>query len=223
VGKSEPSLQFERDYFSYLNYSTKGLLIARHVLESLKWASKTLNQNLLSGSGKSALDVGCAFGYGVGALCSLGYETWGTDISSFGQMQAKKHLSDNDFVVCDAQTNLPFSKKFNLVTCFEVLEHLENPTQALQNLYEASDGVVVCTTPNKTVEQIFKKLARGFDKTHINVKKPSEWKELIRKTIPCSRVEVECFMDSSFQFSNASFYKSLKLPFGMETRIIITR
>jgi 2-polyprenyl-3-methyl-5-hydroxy-6-metoxy-1,4-benzoquinol methylase len=216
-------LQFEKDYFSYLNYSKKGQLIARHVIESLKWASKTLNRDLLGGSGKSALDVGCAFGYGVGALRSLGYEAWGTDISSFGQMRAKKHLSDNDFVICDAQTNLPFSKRFDLVTCFEVLEHLESPARALQSLYEASDSVIVCTTPNKSVEQIFKKLSRGFDKTHINVKTPSEWEKLIRKTINCSRIEVECFVDSSFQFFNASFYKSLKLPFGMETRIIITK
>ena len=223
AGKSEPNLQFEKDYFSYLNYSTKGPLIARHVLESLKWASRTLNQDLLNGSGKSALDVGCAFGYGVGTLCSLGYEAWGTDVSFYGQMQAKKRLSESDFVACDAQTSLPFSKQFDLITCFEVLEHLENPARALRNLSAASNSVVLCTTPNKNVEQSFKKISPGFDKTHINVKTPSEWKKLIRETINCSRVVVECFVDSSFQFSNASFYKSLKLPFGMETRIIITK
>jgi 2-polyprenyl-3-methyl-5-hydroxy-6-metoxy-1,4-benzoquinol methylase len=223
MGKSEPSLQFEKDYFTHLSYSTKGQLIARHVLESLKWASRTLNKDLLNGSGKSALDVGCAFGYGVGALSSLGYVALGSDISSYGQMQAKKRLKGNDFVVCDAQASLPFSEQFDLVTCFEVLEHLQNPARALQNLYAASNNVVVCTTPNKTVEQIFKRIARSFDKTHINVKTPSQWEKLIRETVNCSRVDVECFVDSSFQLLNVPFYKSLKLPFGMETRIIITK
>lgn len=222
-GKSEPSLQFEKDYFTYLNYSTKGQLIARHVLESLRWASKVLNQNLLSGSGKTALDVGCAFGYGIGALHSLGYEAWGTDISAYGLAQAKKHVNENVFVVCDAQHSLPFTKRFDLVTCFEVLEHLENPARALENLYDVSGDVVLCTTPNKTVEQFFRKLARNFDKTHINVKTPHEWEALIRETIDCKRVKIECFVDSSFQFANTSFYKSLKLPFGMETRIIIKK
>ena len=189
----------------------------------MRWASKVLHQDLLSGAGKCALDVGCAFGYGVGVLRSLGYEACGTDISSYGLRQGKKRLSENVFVVCDAQQSLPFKKRFDLVTCFEVLEHLENPARALENLYEASSDVVVCTTPNKTVEQIFKKLVRGFDKTHINVKTPSEWKALIRDTLDCKCVEVECFVDSSFQVANALFYKSLKLPFGMETRIIMTK
>jgi 2-polyprenyl-3-methyl-5-hydroxy-6-metoxy-1,4-benzoquinol methylase len=222
-GKSEPSLQFEKDYFSYLNYSTKGKLIAHHVLESLRWASKVLNQDLLKGAGKSALDVGCAFGYGVGALRSLGYEAWGTDISSYGLTQARKNVNEGVFLVCDVQHKLPFAKRFDVVTCFEVLEHLENPAMALRNLCEASDNVVLCTTPNKTVEQFFKKLVRNFDKTHINVKTPHEWEALIRETIDCKRVKIECFVDSSFQFANTSFYKSLKLPFGMETRIIIKK
>jgi 2-polyprenyl-3-methyl-5-hydroxy-6-metoxy-1,4-benzoquinol methylase len=222
-GKSETSLEFEKDYFSYLNYSMRGQLIARHVLESLRWASEVLKRDLLSGSGKSALDVGCAFGYGVGTLHSLGYEAWGTDISSFGLTQAKQHANDSGFVVCDAQHSLPFTKRFDVVTCFEVLEHLENPQEALRNLYEASSGIILCTTPNKTVEQVFKKLARNFDKTHINVKTPSEWTKLSRETLNCWRVEVECFVDSSFQVGNASFYKSLKLPFGMETRIIMQK
>ncbi len=207
----------------YLNYSQKGHLIARHVLESLRWASSVLNQDLLNGVGKSALDVGCAFGYGVDVLNSLGYEALGTDISSYGLKQAKRYVKDNVFVVCDAEKSIPFTKRFDLVTCFEVLEHLPNPERALWNLYEASSDVVLCTTPNKTVEQVFKKLARNFDKTHINVKTPSEWDALIRRNLNCKRVVIESFVDSSFQFGNASFYKSFKLPFGMETRIAIEK
>jgi 2-polyprenyl-3-methyl-5-hydroxy-6-metoxy-1,4-benzoquinol methylase len=221
--KSDLKLQFQKNYFDHLQYSRKGQLIGRHVFESLKWASKVLNRDLLNGAKKSALDVGCAFGYGVNVLRSLGYDAWGTDISKYGLVQGKNRLNGNVFVVCDAQQNLPFTKRFDLVTCFEVLEHLENPSKALQNIFKASDGVVLCTTPNKTVEQIFKKITKGFDKTHISVKTPSEWEKLICKTLECGFVEIQCFVDSSFQVANASFYKSLKLPFGMETRILMTK
>jgi 2-polyprenyl-3-methyl-5-hydroxy-6-metoxy-1,4-benzoquinol methylase len=216
-------LQFEKDYFSYLKYSQKGQLIASHVHECLRWASRVLNQDLLSGKNKTALDVGCAFGYGVGVMRSLGYDTWGTDISRHALIQGKKRLNENVFVACDAQQGLPFNKKFDLVTCFEVLEHLGNPTTALQNMYDLADGIILCTTPNKNVERVVKRILRGYDKTHINVKAPGEWKDLIRKTLKCRRVEIQCFVDSSFQIANASLYKSLKLPFGMETRIIIAR
>ena len=217
------SLEFKENYFNYLKYSRKEILISRHVHESLKWASKVLHRDLLDGTKKSALDVGCAFGYGVNLLRSLGYDAWGIDVSSYSLVQGKKRLNENMFVACDTQESLPFKKKFDLVTCFEVLEHLNDPSRALQNMYDSTDGVVLCTTPNKTVEKIVKRILKGFawDKTHINVKTPSEWEELIRRTLKCRFVEIQCFVDSSFQVANASFYKSVKLPFGMETRIII--
>ena len=196
-------------------------MISRHVFESLKWASKVLHIDLLDGTKKSALDVGCAFGYGVNLLHSLGYDAWGIDVSSYGLVLGKERLKENMFVICDSQEHLPFKKKFDLITCFEVLEHLKNPSRALQNMYDSSGGILLCTTPNKTFEKIVKKILKGFDKTHINVKTPAEWEELIRRTLKCRFVEIQCFVDSSFQIANASFYKSVKLPFGMETRIII--
>jgi len=216
-------LQFEKDYFDYLNYSQKEQMIKRHVLESLKWASKILHRDLLDGTGRTALDVGCAFGYGVNLLRSFGYDAFGTDISSYGLIQGKERLRENGFVVCDVQEGLPFSEKFDLVTCFEVLEHLKNPLSALQNMYESCNDVLLFTTPNKTTERIFKKMSRGFDKTHINVKTPSEWSEQIRNRLNCSFIRVDCFADSNFQVGNALLFKSFKVPFGMETRIIVKK
>lgn len=216
-------MQFEKDYFNYLKYSQKEQMIKRHVLESLKWASKILQRDLLNGSGKRALDVGCAFGYGVSLLRSLGYDAFGTDISSYGLKQGKATLGENVFVVCDVQESLPFKGQFDLVTCFEVLEHLKNPLSAVQNMHESCKDVLVFTTPNKTTERIFKKLSRGFDKTHINVKTPSEWSEQIRRRLNCSFIKVDCFSDSNFTVGNALLFKSFKLPFGMETRIIMKK
>ncbi|HLN46418.1 MAG: class I SAM-dependent methyltransferase [Chloroflexota bacterium] len=177
----------------------------------------------MRGTNKTSLDVGCAFGYGVHLMHQLGYDAWGVDISRHALVQGRKRLTDNVFVVCDSQKSLPFNEKFNLVTCFEVLEHLRNPENALQNMYNVSDSVILCTTPNKTIEKIMKKILRRYDRTHVNVKTPAEWESLIRKTLPCKFMKIECFMDSSFQFVNTSFYKSLRLPFGMETRIIIVK
>jgi len=198
-------------------------LIANHVFESLKWASNVLHLDLLDGHGKNALDVGCAFGYGVNLLQSLGYDSLGVDVSSYGLMKGKQRMRDCKFVVCDAQSSLPFTKKFSLVTCFEVLEHLEDPSGALRNMFDSSEGIVLCTTPNKTFEKIVKRILKDFDRTHINVKTPPEWESLIRKTLKCKVVEIQSFVDMSFKVANAALYKSFKLPFGMETRIVIGR
>lgn len=216
-------LQFDEEYFRSLKYFRKERLIKRFVLESLKWGSKVSHIDLLEGKGRSALDVGCAFGYGVSLFNSLDYDALGTDISPYSLRQAKKKISKNDFVVCDVQENLPFKKKFDLITCFEVLEHLKNPVRALQNMYNTCDGVILCTTPNKPIERIVKKVMKDFDKTHVNVKTPLEWEKQLCRIFNYSFIKIECFVDLSFQIDNTLFFKPLKLPFGMTTRMLIKK
>src|SRR5665647_3833976 len=96
---------FEQDYFNGRKYSLKKELVKRHVLEVLRWASKTMDEDLLNGNGRRALDVGCAYGYTSRVLADLGYETFGVDISTYGTKEAKP-LSSSQFLVCDAQTNI---------------------------------------------------------------------------------------------------------------------
>ena len=111
MGKQvESSLQFEKDYFSDRKYALKKELVKRHVLEVVTWASKFSGSNLLEGTGKKALDVGCAYGYSSNALESLGYETVGVDVSAWGVKQAKGNAKGS-FVVCDAQSRLPFRNR----------------------------------------------------------------------------------------------------------------
>ena len=110
-----------------------------------------------------------------GCSTSLGYETVGVDVSAWGTKQAKSILG-SEFLVCDVQTPLPFeADKFDLVTCFDVLEHLPNPEKALSNMFDVCKGALVCTTPNKKVEKPIRKLMRDYDETHISVKSPADW------------------------------------------------
>ncbi|MEM3577072.1 MAG: class I SAM-dependent methyltransferase [Candidatus Bathyarchaeia archaeon] len=221
--ETETLRKFGEEYFAHLKYPKREKAIKSHVLELLRWGSKNLGLNLLDGSGKSALDVGCAFGYGVSLLASLGYEAVGVDVSKFGVRQAKKRNRANDFAICDVQWNLPFKRKFDLVICLEVLEHLQNPLLALQNMYDVCDDIILCTTPNKTVERIVKKILKDFDKTHVNVKTPSEWERQIKNALGDSLVKVECFVDFTFSVADRLFFKSFRLPFGMDTRILIKK
>ena len=221
--ETETLRKFGEEYFAYLKYSKREKAIKSHLLELLKWGSKNSGLNLLDGSGKSALDVGCAFGYGVSLLESLGYETIGVDVSRFGVRQAKKMMTANEFVVCDVQRNLPFKKKFDLVICLEVLEHLQDPLKALQNMYDVCEGIILCTTPNKTVEKIVRRMLRDFDETHINTKAPNEWKNLISSIFKDSFVKVECFVDTTFSIASKCFFRSFKLPLGIDTRILIKK
>lgn len=59
---------------------------------------------------------------------------------------------------------------------FDVIEHLDKPEEALKNSYEIlkKGGVLILTTPND-----YKHMSN--DPTHINVKKPQDWRNIIRK------------------------------------------
>lgn len=217
-------MQFEKEYFKNFEYSQRELLIKRHVMEVLRWGSRFSNSNLLNGRGKRALDVGCAYGYAIDLLKSLDYDSYGVDISKYSIEQAKKKIPTADFAVCDVQRSLPFKNRlFDLITCFEVLEHLTNPLQAIKNMYGSCRGTMIYTTPNKVVEKPIKKILRDFDKTHINVKTPQEWEKCLHENLQCSTVKVEPFFDANLRVRDKLlFFKSLKIPyFGLDIRILI--
>ncbi|MEM2226101.1 MAG: class I SAM-dependent methyltransferase, partial [Candidatus Bathyarchaeia archaeon] len=124
---------YEEDYFygrgkfGYFGYRhrLKGA-IQRHYLNILKWANRRSPWNVLEGNGKSALDIGCAYGFVVELLRKLGYDAKGIDLSRHAVRNHKGLMSDLDLIIGDAQ-ELPFRREsFDLITCFETLEHLPN-------------------------------------------------------------------------------------------------
>ncbi len=74
---------------------------------------------------------------------------------------------------------------FDVVTCFDVLEHIERPAEFLEKAkrYLRPGGLVVFTTPNKELPYRMRSIPLiGFpdtNPTHINVHPPSYWKRLV--------------------------------------------
>jgi 2-polyprenyl-3-methyl-5-hydroxy-6-metoxy-1,4-benzoquinol methylase len=212
---------FGKDYFEGNGYSRKERVIKRHVFEALKWASPIVGEDLLNGRRKTALDVGCACGYTSAVLEGLGYETVSVDVSNWGLKKAKD-VTRGDLLMCDAQVGLPFkSKSFDVVACFDVLEHLENPERAFQWMLEACRGTLVCTTPNKAVEKAIRRFTGDYDETHISTRKASEWDRLVKNAVHPNLCKVESFLDLTGNFAGKRFFfRSLRIPkFGLTVRI----
>lgn len=216
-------MQFTEEYFKGFKYSKRELLIKRHALETLKWASKVSKFELLNGQGKTALDIGCAYGYAVDILSSLGYDVYGVDISKYGVKKAKK-LFSADFLVSDVQKGLPFkNSSFDLITCFEVLEHLTNPLLAIRDMFALCKGIIVCTTPNRFVEKPIKMAVRDFDRTHVYVRTEGEWRKYIEK-LNSAFFRIEAFFDASLRVRDKLLFKSFHIPyFGLDLRILIKK
>jgi 2-polyprenyl-3-methyl-5-hydroxy-6-metoxy-1,4-benzoquinol methylase len=216
-------MQFEKDYFESNRYTLKEKMIKRHVFEVLKWASAVVGENLLKGAGKTALDIGCACGYTSTALEELGYATCSIDVSRWGLQQAKK-ITHGNLLLCDAQTLLPFkNRSFDVVTCFDVLEHLKYPEKSFQQMLRACCGSLVCTTPNRAVDRPIRKITRDYDETHINTRYASDWRRSLMNATQAKLIKVDTFLDLSAKLTDKRFFfKSLRLPkFGLTVRIAV--
>jgi SAM-dependent methyltransferase len=84
---------------------------------------------------KTALDMGCGVGYFSEMLRDLGLQVTAADARSENIAEARKRHRDVDFRVADAEDpSLGSLGKFDLVVCFGLLYHLENPLRAIRNL-----------------------------------------------------------------------------------------
>jgi SAM-dependent methyltransferase len=113
----------------------------------------------------TVLDAGCAMGFLVEALRAQGVEAWGVDVSDYAISQV--HPSVRAFCAVGSIT-APFERTYDLITCIEVLEHLDKAEgqRAIENLCCHTDDVLFSSTPHDFTEA-----------THFNVQPPEYWAE----------------------------------------------
>jgi len=83
----------------------------------------------------TAVDVGCGVGYFSNVLHSLGLNVLGLDAREQNVLEARHRYPHIRFEVMNAEDSraLQFGQ-FDLVFCFGLLYHLENPFQVIRNL-----------------------------------------------------------------------------------------
>jgi len=104
-------------------------------------------------AGRLVLDVGSGCGYGTFHLAAAGAR-WalGIDVSPEAVIysRASYRRPNLQFAVMDA-SRLCLGVPFDLVTCFELIEHVEDAEAVLAGVHQVLDerGVFVVSTPNK--------------------------------------------------------------------------
>lgn len=115
--------------------------------EYFHWLKRKLSEFELTGD--TYLDIGCGDGFITSSLSNR-FETYGIDISNEALKQATKLGIKTELV------DLNYSKLkykddfFDLVTCFEVLEHVFSPIEILAEIKRVlkPQGVLVISVPN---------------------------------------------------------------------------
>ncbi|TWJ09236.1 bifunctional 2-polyprenyl-6-hydroxyphenol methylase/3-demethylubiquinol 3-O-methyltransferase UbiG [Altererythrobacter ishigakiensis] len=105
-------------------------------------------------NGKSTLDVGCGAGLVCEPMARLGADVTGVDASAenIGVASAHAEASGLDIrYMAGELANLNLGA-FDLVTCFEVIEHVANKAAFLAQLAASlkPGGLLVMSTPNRT-------------------------------------------------------------------------
>ncbi len=118
----------------------------------------------------SALDAGCAVGFLVKALQDRGVDAEGVDVSDFAIAQVPAEIRSRCRV---GSITEELGRDYDLVTCIEVLEHLEpaEAPAAVANLCRHGRAVLFSSTPDH------------FDEvTHVNVRPSWYWASLFARS-----------------------------------------
>jgi 2-polyprenyl-3-methyl-5-hydroxy-6-metoxy-1,4-benzoquinol methylase len=170
---------FDRDYYSR---------IYRHRRWRHRGDHPTLYRSIIrllrsSGSGARLLDVGC----GEGQLLRRAqkyFDVHGVDVSEAG-VEAARDALGRDVAEVASATALPFADgAFDVVTCLDVLEHIDDPLVPLREISRvlAHGGTFLFSTPNPSSLGHRLKGERSFiyrDDSHVSVLPPAQWRATV--------------------------------------------
>lgn len=127
--------------------------IADHIISDLKPAT--------------SLDAGCAIGLLVEQLRNRGVDASGVDISDYANAQMPDEVREHCWV---ASLTEPIDRRFDLVTCVEVVEHMPpaDVRAAIATICSVTDQVLLSSSPYDYGEP-----------THLNVQPPEYWSSLM--------------------------------------------
>ncbi|HEY1360067.1 MAG TPA: class I SAM-dependent methyltransferase [Thermoleophilaceae bacterium] len=140
-----------RDY-GYTDYRGD----AEHWLRTYRRRAAVLPDELRPGA--RILDVGCAAGFFLQVMHERGFDVRGVEISASIAAEARARLGDERIHVGDLDDAPHGEGEFDLVSFWDVVEHLPDPIAALQTARRlvASDGWLLVETQN--VESRFARL-----------------------------------------------------------------
>ena len=186
-------------------------------LEYLK--RNNLNQSL---NGLSILDVGCGGGILCEPLSRLGAEVTGIDTNEKAIKVAKEHARIKNLKINYIHGELSKIEKcsFDIVTCMEVLEHLENINQiiSISNDILKKNGVFFGSTINKTLTSYLLAILFAENVLQIVPRGTHEWKKFLKPNFVKKKFLENGFNDFQIQGVNYNPFKN-RWSFSEETFI----
>jgi SAM-dependent methyltransferase len=154
------------------------------------------------------LDIGCGTGYGTAELAQSARSATGIDISPGAIVYAQEHypLPNATFLTASA-TVLPFSAKtFDLITAFEVIEHLGNWHDLLIEARRVlhRNGTFLVSTPNK-IYYAESRANQGPNPFHTHEFEFTEFRDALGAVFPNVTILLQNRLESQAFYPHAVF------------------
>ena len=139
---------------------------------------------------KSVLDLGCNSGYGTNIISKVCKHVTGVDVSPSAIAAATERYESRNtkFAIVDGH-KLPFpSQAFDLVTSFQVIEHLADYEVYFSEIKRVlqPDGILLITTPNASIR--VHPGQKPWNPFHVREFTSNELGELASRYFPFTRV-----------------------------------
>ena len=122
--------------------------------------------------GKTLLDYGCGRGECLSLAREAGFTAQGADVDPKCVELALRHGE-----ACELNVSNPLSqfgrKSFDVVTCFHVLEHVDNPKMVLSTIAKIAKAYVVIAVPN--LRYLHRTFRRTIDLSGVNEGHLQSW------------------------------------------------
>jgi cyclopropane fatty-acyl-phospholipid synthase-like methyltransferase len=150
-GAFHASVDYDRVYQS-AEYQTEQVQVLKGI-DGRKIAEhptyRTFFQQVRHVPGATLLDIGCGVGRFGHAAHAFGWNVTGIDISALA-IAAGQAVAPFPLRACDVEELIEREERFDVITAFEVLEHLTEPVEFLLNAKRLlrPGGQIFCTVPN---------------------------------------------------------------------------
>ncbi len=174
------------------------LIRIKFLIDALNsYSNKTLKS-------KNILDIGCGGGIFCEPLARLGAKVTGIDTNKKAIQSANNHAKPQNLKIKYLNTNLASmnsEEKFDIITCMEVLEHVDDVSTVLQGIKKKlkKNGLFIGSTINKTLTSYITAIFLAENVLNLVPKGTHEWKKFIKPSYLKKNLIIEDFSHIRFK------------------------